>query len=328
MKRIFYIIALSAAFASCKKEQLDLTPYNQIETGEAFKTEPDVTAAVNGMYQGLRNNYYVSGTWNILGDVMSDNLIVSSQGRQTLTSFGDWRYNADNTSGLFTNGYIVIRRANAILENIDKFPAGTFKDNAKGEALAVRALLYLEMTRMYSKTFENATAADSTVAYVTTSDANILPKKESVAGFYPKIVADLVAAAPLISVTNPVGRLTRAAVNGLLARTYLYMGDFANTITAATAAMGATPVVATIADFPRIWTDDTNNGVLFKVTNSILDNINAQGVNYYQIVGGEIKSEYVVNYNLRQLFLANDIRIFNMPLRSVAIIFPVDQPAH
>ncbi|WP_204351202.1 hypothetical protein, partial [Serratia marcescens] len=76
----------------CKKTELDLTPFNQIETSKAFGTESDVTLAVLGMYQGLRANNYVNGTWNIIGDVLADNLIISSLGRQTLTVYGDWRY--------------------------------------------------------------------------------------------------------------------------------------------------------------------------------------------------------------------------------------------
>jgi hypothetical protein len=308
MKKILYLIVLSATFAACKKEQLDLTPFNQIETADAFKAETDVTLAINGMYQGLRANNYVNGTWNIIADVLADNLIVSSLGRQTLTNFGDWRYNADGTFGLFQSGYTIVRRANAILENIDGFSAGAFKDNAKAEALALRAMVYFDMARVYSKTFENAGATDSTMAYITTTDAKILPSREHVKAFYVKIIADLTAAYPLINASNGVGRFNKTAVAGLLSRAYLYTGEFGNCITASNNALGTTPVLPSIADFPKIWTDDTNNGVLFKVLNTTLDNINAQGVNYFQIVGGLVKSEYVVEYNFSKLFQSNDIR--------------------
>ncbi len=308
MKKFLYLFVLLVLFNSCKKSELNLAPFNQIETSLAFGTETDVTLAVNGMYTGLRLNNYVNGTWNIIADAMSDNLIISSLGRQTLTAFGDWRYNGDNTLGFFQTGYTINRRANAILENIDRFPSGAFKDNAKGEALALRAMVYLDMVRVFSKTFENAAATDSTLSYVTSSDAKLLPTKESVRGFYGKVIADLTAALPLIATSNGTGKLNKAAVSGLLSRAYLYTGDMANCITASNAALGTTPVLPNITDFPRIWTDATNNGVLFKVLNTVIDNINAQGVNYYQIVGGLIKSEYVVEWNLRQLYLPSDVR--------------------
>lgn len=297
------------AFASCKKSQLDLYPYNRVETTQAFNTTDDVTLAVRGMYYGIRaSGSYYNGTWNILADVLADNLIISQAGRLTLKTYGEWRYQGNNTSGFFSGGYTMIRRANAILENIDKFPDGAFKDNAKAEALAIRAMTYFDLSRMYSKTYLNATATDSTVPYVTTTDATIMPAKEPVKGFYDKVVNDLTTALPLINASNGTGRLNKAAVAGLLSRVYLYKGDWTGCATAATTALGTTPAVGTIQTFNGIWKDSTEVGVLFKVLNTATDNVNTQGVNYYQTSGGEIKSEYVVEFNFRKLFASNDVR--------------------
>lgn len=314
MKKIKYIaFAALVGIASCKKEKLELFPYNQIETTQAFNTETDVTLAVNGMYAGLKTSgsYFVNGTWNIIADVLADNLISdkSGPGRGTLLTFAEWRYTGQNTYGLFSGGYTIIRRANAILENIDKFADGSFKNNAKGEALAVRALVYFDIARVYAKTYQNATATDSVAPYITTSDPTILPAREPVKGFYDKVIADLELAKTLIGTTNGIYHFNKNAVSGLLSRVYLYKGDWANCITAANDALGATPNVPTRANFAGIWIDDaSNNGVLFKVRNTKLDNLPAQGVNYYQTVSGERKSEYLVEYNFKQLFTATDIR--------------------
>lgn len=316
MKKYKYLI-VAAAFmgaASCKKSELDLFPYNQVETSQAFNTEADVTLAVNGMYHGLRNSgSYYAGTWNIVADVLADNLIISQAGRLTLKTYGEWRYTGENTYGLFAGGYTITRRANAILENIDKFPDGAFKDNAKGEALALRAMTYFDMSRVYSKTYLNAGANDSTVPYVTSTSPTITPGRESVKTFYDKVIADLTEAQTLIGQDNGVWRLKKTSVAGLLSRVYLYKGDWASTIAAANTALGTTPNLPTIANFPKIWTDADGKtqgdfGVLFKVRVTTLDNSNTQGVNYWQAVPGGIKSEYVVEYNFRQMFLPNDVR--------------------
>lgn len=309
MKKLKYIFlaSLLAGVVSCKKNQLELYPYNQVETSQAFKTESDVNLAVNGMYSGLKNPY-VSGVWNIVGDVLADNLIINQTGRLTLKTFGEWRYTGENTYALFSQGYNNARRANAILENIEDFPGGAFKDNVKGQALAVRALTYFDMVRVYSKTYQNATSADSTMPYVTTTESTILPAKETVTGFYDKVIADLENAKTLIGTTNTVFRFNKNAVSGLLSRVYLYKGDWAKTISSATEALGATPNIGTIAQFPGIWKDSTNNGVLLKVANTTLDNINALGVNYYQTTSGQRKSEYVIPKPVRDLFAASDIR--------------------
>ena len=313
MKKVKYIVFASIlGVASCKKSDLELTPYNQIETTQAFNTEADVTLAINGMYAGLRTSgsYFVNGVWNIVADVLADNLIPNKTGpgRGTLLTFSEWRYTGESTFGLFSGGYTIVRRANAILENIDKFPEGAFRNNAKGEALAIRGLVYFDMVRVYSKTYENAADTDSTMPYVTTTDPTITPSKEPVKAFYDKVIADLEQAKTLVGISNGIYRLNKNAVSGLLSRVYLYKGDWAATIKAATDALGASPNVGTLANFPKIWTDDSNEGVLFKVRNTKLDNVNSQGVNYYQTVSGERKAEYVVEYNFRQLFTAEDVR--------------------
>ncbi|WP_158275269.1 RagB/SusD family nutrient uptake outer membrane protein [Pedobacter sp. HMWF019] len=310
MRKYLYTMALAiAALGSCKKSDLNLYPYNQVETTQAFNTEGDVTLAVNGMYYGIRaSGSYYNGTWNIVADVLADNLISSPAGRGTLLSYSRWLLSPTSTYGLFSGGYTIVRRANAIVENIDRFPAGAFHDNAKGEALALRAMTYFDMCRVYSKTYLNASATDFTLPYVTTTDAKNMPASESVKGFYDKVIADLNAALPLINANNGVGRLNKAAVAGLLSRVNLYKGDWTATITAANTALGSAPSLPSIANFPLIWTDQSSDGVLFKVINNAVDNINTQGVNYYQTQNGEIKSEYVVEYNFKQLFAANDVR--------------------
>lgn len=322
MRKISYIIlAFLAGIASCKKEDLELRPYNQIETSELleFKTENDVTLAINGMYAGLRTSgsYYVSGTWNIIADVLADNLIInqSGPGRGTLRTTSNWQLTGEDTYGLFQGGYTIIRRANAILENIDKFSDGAFKNNAKGEALALRAMIYFDISRVYSKTYLNAAATDSTVPYVTTTERDNLPAKEPVKAFYDKVIADLELAKTLIGTTNGIYRLNKLSVSGLLSRVYLYKGDWAKCIQASNDALGATPNLPDRATFPNIWRDadaSANNvpslGVLFKVRNTNLDNVNSQGVNYYQTVQQGVKSEFVVEYNFKQLFEPTDIR--------------------
>src|SRR5579859_5894320 len=148
MKKYAYIFIGSVlTLGACKKKELDLFPYNQKETSQAFLTQGDVTLAINGMYYGIRSSgSYYNGTWNIFADAIADNLILSKGGRGSFTNYSEWLYTPTNTYGMFSGGYTMTRRANAILENIDGFPAGSFKDNAKGEALAIRGLTYFDMS--------------------------------------------------------------------------------------------------------------------------------------------------------------------------------------
>jgi len=319
MKKISLFIVTIGLLFSCKKAELDLYPYNQIETTQAFNTENDVNLALNGIYQGLRSaGSYYQGSWNIEFEVVSDNLILNQQGRLSQQTFFNWQYTGNGTTGLFGNGYSLIRRANAILENIDKVNStATFKNNVKGQALAIRALVHFDLTRAYAKTFNNASASDSTVPYIISTDAAQMPSKEPVPGFYAKIVKDLTDAESNIGSANGVGKLSKAAVQGILSKVYLYMGDWDKTISSATSSIGAVPAIGSLSSFSGIWTDASEVGVLFKIKNTLTDNLNTLGVNYYQIVGGGIKSEYNVAWDFYQLFQANDIRKTAYTLQAV-----------
>jgi hypothetical protein len=139
-----------------------------------------------------------------------------------------------------------------------------------------------------------------------------MPAKEPLKGFYDKVIADLNSAYTLIATDNGTGYLNKASVAGILSRVLLYKGDWAGCITAANNALGATPVLPDMTTFPKIWTDQSTAGVLFKVINSAIDNVSTQGVNYYQkvtISGVQyIKPEYVVEYNFFQMFQSTDVR--------------------
>lgn len=313
MKKIFLsAIGLTLLFSACKKTELDLFPFNQLDASQIFTNASDANIALNGMYFGLRasGSYYV-GDWTIANEVTSDNVILSQGGRQSQLVFHNWQYNSNATTGLFAGGYTIARRANAILENIDKVPDASqaFKDNTKGQALACRAMIYFDMARTFSKTPLNATATDLSIPYVTSSESTLKPANEPVSVVYDKIIADLVQANTLIAVSNGVGRFNKQAVNALLSKVYLYKGDYAKCITASTDALGTTPVLPNITTFPLIWTDATEQGVIFKIRNTLIDNINTQGTNYYQAVGGGIRSEYVVDFAFRQQFIASDVRL-------------------
>ena len=314
MKKYLIIgLGLISVISSCKKSELELFPYNQIETTQAFTNEAGASLALNGMYYGLRvaGGYYVQN-WAISNEVASDNVIINSSGPGRLSQrfIHNWQYNGDNTIGLFQDGYTMVRRANAIIENIDKVPSTpAFINNTKGQALACRAMVYFDLARVYSKSPLNASATDYTVPYVTTTiDPTIKPANESISGFYDKIIADLNAAKSLIAVSNPVGQLNLTAVNALLSKVYLYKGDYTNCIAASSSALGNTPSLSDLTTCPLVWKDASEAGVIFKIKNTDLDGITTQGVNYYQKVAGGIKSEYVVDYAFYQLFTVNDVR--------------------
>lgn len=302
--------------ASCKKE-LDQQPFNSLSVESAFKTQSDFENAIRGAYAGLRGtNYYGgqdAGSMIITPDILSDNLIINSQGRLSQQNFFNFTYTANNTwGGLWNNAYTTINRANQVLNYIDRLPEGAERENIKAEALALRALAHFDLLRVFAKKYEGSTEADLGVPYVTSTDPTAKPARTPLRESYKKVVDDLEAATNGIAASNGVGRLNKASVYALLGRVYLYMGqsELEKSVAASTAAIAAIPAanaLATIEEFPGIWTDATEKGVLFKVKILDADNINV-GVGYQQTSPQGVRAEYSPSFELFSLYEDDDVR--------------------
>jgi len=300
--------------SSCKKD-LDLQPYNSLEAEDAFNTPSDFTNALNGMYRGFATaGSYTAGEYLVLADLVADNFTRSTSiSRGTGATYYLWQYTSEATSGLWGNGYNIIRRANGIIQNINNLPAGTFRNNAEGEARAARALVHFDISRVYAKIYANSNpTTDLGVPYVTTTDFNIKPARPTLQVTYDSVISDLKIAYDRIALTNAAAgfsriRLNKAAVAGILSRVYLHMHDWANTRNWADSSLKYNSNPGSLANFPRIWTDETEEGVLFKVRFTEKDNVSV-GVQHQQFSSSGYRSEFVPEYTLWQQYTNNDVR--------------------
>ncbi len=304
-KHIITILVLVITFISCDN-RLDTFPTSTVAAEEAFSKEGDFTNAVNGAYLRMLTGVYYDGTMQGL-DVLSDNLLISREGRFSQQQRHDWLYEENSGGNFFSiSAYAVIRNVNSVLLNIDKLDEGSFKNNIKAEALAIRAFAHFDVIKYYGEIPTQSASSNASLAmpYITTSDINELPSRNlTIAEFYQKIVEDLTTSASLINSSNGVYQIGSDAVNGILANVYLHMG---NMPAAVTAANKVTTPVASIANFTGVWDDSTKDGVIFALRN---DDVAGQGVGvaYNQTAGG-IKDEYVPDFTFYELYKSTDIR--------------------
>jgi hypothetical protein len=304
-KYILIISVLATSFFSCDG-QLETFPTSSVAAEAAFKNEGDFTNAVRGMYLAMLNGNYYGGVLQGL-DVMSDNLIISVEGRLSQQFRYEWTYDPNTGfAGYMSQAYTVVQNANFILANIDVLEDGAFKNNIKGEALAARALAHFDIVRYFAKIPTQSSDAGASLAmpYVMVADVNDLPARITVTEYYNNLVSDLTTAAGLVNTTNSAPyQMGKNAVNGILAKVYLYMGRWQD---AATAANAVTATVAPRTEFTGIWNDSKNDGVIFKLQNDNVTRVTL-GVPYNQTAGG-IKSEYVPDYSFYLEYSDTDIR--------------------
>jgi len=303
-KYLILLIVLSIFFTSCDG-QLETFPTSSVAADAAFKNQGDFENAIRGMYRAMLGGQYYGGVLEGL-DVMTDNLLISQEGRLSQQFRHDWAYDANSGfSGYMSATYTVIQDANFILENIDVLEAGPDKNNIMGEALAGRALAHFDIVRYFAKIPTQSADAGSSLGmpYVTIPDVNDLPARITVNEYYTNLVADLTTAADLINNDNGVFRMGKDAVNGILARVYLHMGNWQGAVNAANKVSAS---VASRSNFVGIWNDSNDDGVIFKLDNDNVSRVTL-GVPYSQTANG-IKSEYVVDFAFYQKYDLTDIR--------------------
>ena len=314
MKRIYIkftlLIFLMGALVSCD-DDLNQVPYDAFGTANAFNTAQDFENAIRGAYSALTLGgiYGSSDNGSMLSapDVLADNVTLAQAGRRAKQYLHEWDYNPSLTmTTMYTNCYSLIYRANQILAFAEDF-TGENKDNIVAEAKALRALGHFNLVSFWGKIPTQSGDANSSlgVAYVTTADVEIEPARDNVADVYNMIVQDLTDAALSINQDNPDGRMGRDAVNILLSRVYLYMGQWQ---AAADAAEAVSASIASRDNFVGIWDDSNRDGLVFFIPNETGVLGNQIGITWAQGTTNALLPEYVASFELVNLYAADDIR--------------------
>ncbi len=314
MKKLINKIAILAlvvtGFTSCEKE-LDQLPFDEFASENAFITADDFENGIRGVYSALTSaGYYGSGDGGSMlsfPDVISDNVTLTTRGRQTKRVLHDFEYLPSQTiRGFYVGAYTVIFRANNVLSFTADYQ-GENKANIEAEAKALRAMAHFDLVRTFGKIPTQSGDANGSlgVAYLVEPDPLVEPSRETVGAVYEKIITDLTEAAAGINATNPPGRMGRDAINVLLSRAYLYMGQWQNAINAAN---NVSTSIAPRASVPGVWEDTNQDGLVFYIPNDpTVLNLNI-GVTWSQGNVTTLIPEYAVSFEFFQKFQEEDIR--------------------
>lgn len=297
------ILACSTMMVSCDS-WLEVKPYDKISEGELQKSEEGYQKMLNGIYIDLNSDALYGQSLSVeMIEVMggayaigTDNSVWGNYKDLSNYQYGTeyWRNRLDQT---WNKAYALILNCNKILENIDQnqglFTGGNYYA-VKGEALALRAMLHFDMLRLFGPVYAKDSDKKAIPYYnkQTNSPEPILTAKEVA----EKVVADLEEARILLA-NDPVKtegtlmsgsqdgtsnfmryralRLNYYAVQALLARVNLYMGNKTEAFKYATdviktADQGIFPfvdkslVIGSPADPDRIFSSE----VLFALTNT------------------------------------------------------------
>ena len=228
MKNIFRISLILFLFAlgSCSKDFLENPPLTTITDATFPTTERDALLVTNAAYSNLRNWWYMGGY--PLADIMSDDQTKGSEdgSNPDLALFENFEYGASHAYILawYQTLFQSVRHANIVIEKVPPIEMDeALKSRYLAEAKFLRALSYFDLVRIWGA-----------VPKVTTvTPERTLTRTDPAELYSDIIIPDLMEAIEVLpekSAYSPedLGRATKGAAKALLARIYLFRGDFEN----------------------------------------------------------------------------------------------------
>ncbi|GAA3643089.1 RagB/SusD family nutrient uptake outer membrane protein [Flavivirga jejuensis] len=232
------ILFLCITNISC--DSLELEPLNSIASENFYISGENLNAGLHGIYDALQLNGVYGKQLQL--DGISDNCIVVSNFTPDMFAFaaGSQLQVASSFIDMYQDGYVVIQRANLLLDNADLIEGIAPDDEdliaAKAEARALRALAYMKLVYLFGDVpFTLTTMSREEALQISRTDRN------TVIDF---VLDEFAATAALLNAVSSDGRLTKQAVLGFHAKVMLYearIGNqtWANALTAINAAKSA-----------------------------------------------------------------------------------------
>jgi hypothetical protein len=306
-----YIIALFlfGILYSCENE-LDVLP-NDAQTEVDFLNDPNnAVQLVNGIYSIMLQWGMYSFSWIGLTNITSDDADKGSSPGDTGSDKNkldalNFESNMQSVDDVWNSRYAAIYRANNALFYLEQLSIDeSLKNRLIGEARFLRGLMYFDLVRCFggvpivtSKIDINDLETVNKVVYI----------RKSVEEVYAQIEEDLTDAATRLPdkseyKSGDLGRATKGAAFGLLAKAYLYQKKWQKAFdkSGEVISSGQFSLMQNYAD---VWKEIGENGPesLFEVQATL--NKGIQG--YTDVQGGRGTPDYGWGFNSPSLTLAN-----------------------
>jgi hypothetical protein len=228
---IFSFIALMLFQVSCTKDFLELEPKTGQVEANYYKTEDQAFLAVAAVYDA-----YSVQNWQFvptMSDIFSDDAFTGGSNVSDMSQFHEMEMFAmtlENgaAADLWNRCYSGIYRANQYLAKQEEVTWETegLKERLEAETLFLRAYLYWDLVRHYGYTPLIMEVLPSV------EDYKSIPQNTP-DELFTFIATDLLTAVSVLPVnltTDETGRITKGAVQALIARIYMYHEGFAKPV--------------------------------------------------------------------------------------------------
>lgn len=313
IKRDMAVLIIIALTLSCSNDFLDLQPQQSIATDLALQSVGDFKAASIGTYDGLSSSNYYGRYFVLVSDIMSDDVKQNASANRA-SDWAAYAGSATDNNNLATNiwskAYSVIDMCNRIiLSDTEVSPSVQDElDDYKGQAYAVRALVYFDLVRIYAQhyTFTND-ASHLGVPIVLEIDPFNKPARNTVKEVYDQIISDFNSALGLISKKKNSFFLTESGVNALLSRVYLYKEDWEKAVAAADKVINSNLYsLVNTENYQSIFNTDHSSESIFEINMHETDTRGTDALGGMYLVTGY--GDYLPSKDVLDLIPTNDVR--------------------
>lgn len=239
----FSIIALGLTLTSCD-DWLDKLPDNRME----LQTPSDVSSLLVSAYPSAHPAYLLEMYSDNTDDCVNPSWSEASRFQAQAYNWEDITETGEDESPqeLWNRHYLAIASANAAIDLIEGKGSPAEYTEQLGEALLCRAYAMFQLSTVFCKAYNPATAStDLGLPYPTHPEKVVgtVYTRGTMEDLYGQIDKDLQRGLPLVSsnYSKPKFHFNTDAAKAFAARFYLYKGDFAKAITYATEVLGADP---------------------------------------------------------------------------------------
>lgn len=229
MKKIWTIAVIGVVLLGCKKEFLDIKPDKTLV----------VPHTLQDMQALLDNTTVMNSITPYLGECSSDDYYLTTTSWQSIASADAknayiWAKDVYQGNAMvldWDDRYKEVFYCNVVLDGLDSLSAAEKSSSTfnvvKGSALFNRSWSFYLAAQIFCKAFSPSASSDPGIPLRLTSDINEKSTRSTVQQTYSQIISDLKSAARLLPIDVSVKtRPSKAAAFGLLAKTFLLMGDY------------------------------------------------------------------------------------------------------
>lgn len=256
MRSLLIIFIILACFITAC-DVLDVKPQNSIPSDDVFKDKSGIEKGIAGSYLPFQYLSYYGRNYLIFSDLSADNLASTTDGTSV-----DYREIDANTilpenggvSGIWSSAYEGINIANNVITKVPDMAdmSDSEKEIALAELYFVRALNHFNLLVYFGPVPIKLNP--------TTNKEDLNVPRAPLNDVYGQIITDLQFAETKLPVSGVKVRASKYAAAALLARVYLFKGDYA------LAAQQATKVINSaeyelLDDYSSVFSDNSDESI-------------------------------------------------------------------